>query len=388
MKRMFKRIFMVCVVLGAIGTGIVITYLHQPLFGSLPSDEQMARIQRSPNFANGKFHNQIDTPINTTEQSELSMWMETIFGEKGHPRPERALPAVKTDLKSLNAQEDLVVWLGHSSYFVQLSGKRILIDPAFSNNAAPVPFANVAFEGTSIYTADDMPEVDLLLISHDHYDHLDYPSIKALQAKVHKVVVGLGVGAHLESWGYDPAIVQEADWYDAFDVAPDIRIHVLPARHFSGRTFDRDTSLWVSYALITPQRRLYFSGDTGYAPHFSEIGQQLGPFDWVALDMGQYDPRWANVHMNPEQASLAAQELRAKVLMPSHVGRFSLSPHDWDDPFKRIVAASQGRNYSLWTPEIGRPAYLDGRPQSFISWWEGDAPNTHPLSTADAKVKQ
>ena len=124
-------------------------------------------------------------------------------------------------------------------------------------------------------------------------------------------------------------------------------------------------------ALATPERRLFFSGDTGYGPHFVEIGQRLGPFDWVALDMGQYDPRWANVHMNPEQAAQAAEELHTKVLKPPHAGRFSISPHDWDDPFKRITAASQGRSYALWTPEIGRPVHLDGRAQTFVAWWAG-----------------
>ncbi|OHC12118.1 MAG: MBL fold metallo-hydrolase [Pseudomonadales bacterium GWC1_66_9] len=387
MKRFWARLIMVCVGIAILGVVSVITYLQHPMFGELPSGERLVQIERSPNHADGVFRNQIDTPMRTTDQSEWSMWMETIFGEKGQPRPPGAVPAIKTDLKALDPAQDLVVWLGHSSYFVQLGGQRILIDPVFSTNAAPIPAANRAFEGTSLYTADDVPEIDALLISHDHYDHLDYPTIQALKPKVRQVIVGLGVGAHFEAWGYDMRTVREADWNEVVALTPQLQIHVTPARHYSGRTFTRDQSLWVGFALVSAERRLFFSGDSGYAPHFAEIGQRLGPFDWVALDAGQYDPRWANVHMNPEQAAQAAEDLRAKVLTPAHAGRFSISPHDWDDPFKRITAASQGRAYALWTPEIGRPIHLDGRAQSFTAWWENGAMNTQPQLAAGAKEK-
>lgn len=361
-------------ILGVIG---VIDYLQHPVFGKLPSGERLTRVEHSPNHAGGVFRNQIDTPMRTTDQSEWSMWMETLFGEKGQPRPQGAVPAIKIDLKALDPAHDLVVWLGHSSYFVQLGGKRILVDPVFSTNAAPIPGANKVFEGTSVYAAGDMPEIDALLISHDHYDHLDYPSIQALQPKVRQVIVGLGVGAHFDAWGYDMGSVREADWNEVVALTPQVQIHVTPARHFSGRTFTRDKSLWVGFALMSGERRLFFSGDSGYAPHFAEVGKRYGPFDWVALDTGQYDPRWANVHMTPEQAAQAAEDLRTRVLMPGHVGRFSISPHNWDDPFKRIAAASRGRSYTLWTPEIGQPMHLDGRAQEFSPWWEV----IHPDST-------
>lgn len=384
MKKL-RSFLVVLVGIAIVGVVGVITYLRQPVFGELPSGERLARIQRSPNYADGVFHNQIDTPVRTTDQSEWSMWMQTLFGEKGQVRPPGAIPAVKIDLKALDPAHDLAVWLGHSSYFVQLGKQRVLIDPVFSVNAAPIPGANNAFEGTSIYAADDMPEIDVLLISHDHYDHLDYPSIQALKPKVRQVIVGLGVGAHFERWGYDMRTVREADWNEAITLTPQLQVHVTPARHYSGRTFTRDQSLWVGFALVSPERRVFFSGDSGYGPHFAEIGHRLGPFDLAALDAGQYDPRWANVHMNPEQAAQAAEELRIRVLMQAHVGRFSIAPHDWDDPFKRIAAASQGRTYALWTPEIGQPVYLDGRAQSFTAWWESGATNKQPQLSAGAK---
>lgn len=369
-------------ILGVVG---VIGYLQLPLFGALPSGERLARMSHSPNYVDGAFLNQIDTPMRTTEQSEWSMWTETILGEEGQPRPPGALPSVKTDLKALDPAQDLVVWLGHSSYFVQLGGQRILVDPVFSTNAAPIPSVNRAFEGTSIYAAVDMPEIDALLISHDHYDHLDYPTIQALKPKVRQAIVGLGVGAHFGAWGYDLRAVREVDWEEIVRLTPQLQIHVTPARHFSGRTFTRDQSLWVGFALVSAERRILFSGDSGYAPHFAEIGKKLGPFDWVALDTGQYDPRWANVHMNPEQAAQAAEDLRAKALTPGHVGRFSISPHDWDDPFKRIANASQGRAYALWTPKIGQPVYLDGRTQSFTAWWQHGATGTQPRPATETE---
>lgn len=366
LARPVVKAIMIILALGALA---VVAYLQQPLFGELPDGERLARITRSANQSDGKFHNQIDTPMLTTDQSQLSIMLGDTFDKKGQLRPPGVIPTVKTDLRALDPSQDLVIWLGHSSYFVQLGGQRILIDPVFSTNASPIPLTNVAFDGTSIYTAEDMPAIDFLLITHDHYDHLDYPTIQALQPKVRQVVAGLGVGAHFEAWGYDPQVVHEADWYDTVGQAPKLQIHVTPARHFSGRTFTRDKSLWVGFALVSAQRRIFFSGDSGYAPHFAEIGRRYGPFDWVALDGGQYDTRWANVHMNPEQAAQAADDLHTRALTPGHVGRFSISAHDWDDPFKRITAASRGKAYALWTPEIGRPVYLDGRRQAFSPWW-------------------
>ncbi|PIO99447.1 MBL fold metallo-hydrolase [Pleomorphomonas carboxyditropha] len=357
------------VVAALLGFGALVFSQH-PLWGRLPAGERLARLAQSPNYADGAFRNLVDTPMLTTEESRLSIMIGNTFGKAGNRRPQAEIPAIRTDLSALDPVEDLVIWLGHSSYFVQLAGRRILIDPVFSTNAAPIPGANVAFEGTSLYTADDMPEIDLLLITHDHYDHLDYRSIRDLLPRVRQVVAGLGIGAHFEAWGYAPEIVHEADWYETVRPVLELEIHVTPARHYSGRTFTRDKSLWAGFALTTAERRIFISGDSGYGEHFAEIGRRYGPFDWVTLDAGQYDPRWANVHMTPEEAAQAAEDLRASALTPGHAGRFSIAPHDWNDPFLRIVAASEERSYALWTPEIGRAFHLDGRSQVFSPWWE------------------
>lgn len=371
---LLRRFLLASLGLLAVGALVVLAYLQLPLFGKLPDGERLARIRGSSHQVDGTFQNQIETPLLTTDESQLSLWLGN-FTKQESARPPTAIPAIKTDLRALDRALDLVVWLGHSSYFVQLAGQRILIDPVFSANAAPVVQANVAFEGTNLYGVDDLPEVDVLLISHDHYDHLDYPTIRALQPKVGQVLTGLGVGAHFEAWGYDRRRVHEADWYEAVKVGSDLQVHVTPARHFSGRAFTRDRTQWAGFALVTSRQRIFFSGDSGYGPHFAEIGRRYGPFDWVALDMGQYDRRWANVHMIPEQAAQAAEDLGTRVLTPGHVGRFSIAPHDWDDPFKRIEAASRQRGYALWTPVIGQPMHLDGRPQAFSPWWETVQPH-------------
>jgi L-ascorbate metabolism protein UlaG (beta-lactamase superfamily) len=215
-----------------------------------------------------------------------------------------------------------------------------------------------------------MPGIDFMLVTHDHWDHLDYSSIKALLPKVGQVVVGLGVGEFFDRWGYPSDRVREADWNDTLEFDAGLRIHVLPARHYSGRMLTRNKTLWVAFALETPRHKLFFSGDSGYGPHFREIGERFDGFDLVALDMGQYDKRWANIHMFPEQAAQAAEDLRTTALLPAHVGRFSIAAHDWDEPLKQIAQASQGRPYHLLTPHLGGLVRLDEPTQQFPRWWE------------------
>jgi len=370
MKKFWVGSFAVLAAITCLLVAAFFLYLRHPLFGALPQGERLARVEASPNYRDGAFQNLVDTPFLTEGATQLSIRIDNFLAEKGAPRPEQAIPTQKTDLRALDPSRDLAVWLGHSSWYVQLDGKRILIDPVFSDHAAPLPRMIVAFDGTNLYSAQDLPEIDVLLITHDHYDHVDYPTILSLNPMVKKVVAGLGVGAHFESWGYDTAKVHELDWYESHDLGGGLRVHATPARHYSGRTFTRNQSLWVGFVLETPQRRLFFSGDSGYGDHFADIGRRYGPFDWATLDSGQYDPRWAHLHMNPEQAAQAAKDMGTGALSPSHVGRFTLAPHDWDDPFERLAEASKGQDYALWTPMIGQAIYFDGRTQTFQAWWK------------------
>ena len=353
-----------CFVLGAC------IYLNQPKFGETPEGARLDAIQNSANYVDGGFKNLIETPKFTKNVSTFSIIRHDLLNPRERLVPDAPIPSLKTDLKDLERMHDVVIWLGHSSYFIQLGGKRILLDPVFSDHAAPLSFLNKAFAGTNIYHVEDMPEIDYLLISHDHWDHLDYATVVALKDKVHHVVVPLGVGAYLESWGYAPEKIFDADWNEKVDLEDGVTIHVLPARHYSGRLLRQNKTLWAGFVLVSSERKLFFSGDSGYGPHFAEIGRKFGAFDFVALDAGQYDERWAYIHMTPEEAVNAANDLNAAALLPSHVGRFCIARHAWDEPFIRIASANNGEKLQLLTPVIGEAVKLNKRRQKFIHWWE------------------
>lgn len=346
-------------------------YLQHPRFGTYPEGERLQVIQRSPHYVDGAFRNLVATPMFADDSSFLSVVASNLVQRAENLRPDGPTPVAKTDLRALDAGQDTVVWLGHSSYFVLLAGRRILIDPVFSPFAAPVSFSTRAFDGTNLYAADDMPPIDVLLITHDHWDHLDHATVTALESKVRRVFVPLGIGAHFEYWGYAREKIHEADWFEKLELDGGLVIHAVPARHYSGRWLTRNKTLWAGFVLESDQRRLLFSGDTGYGPHFEELARKFGGFDLAALDMGQYDPRWPYIHMTPEEAARAAEELRTKALLPAHVGRFSIARHAWDEPFERITTASDGKPYRLLTPVIGEPVNLDDEGQRFSRWWDG-----------------
>ncbi|PLX98379.1 MAG: MBL fold metallo-hydrolase [Desulfuromonas sp.] len=346
-------------------------FMKHPKFGKAPEGTRLESIRKSPNYVDGEFRNLIDTPKFTQDASTFSILLNHMLHPPERLTPEQPVPSVKTDLKALDSSSDLVIWLGHSSYYFQLGGKRFLLDPILSDHAAPLSFLNKAFAGTSIYTVDDIPEIDYLLISHEHWDHLDYPTVEALKDKIKQVVCPLGVGTYFDRWGFDASKVSEGDWYDQFEYGDGIKIHLLPARHYSNRLLQENQTLWAGFALETDARRLFFSGDSGYGPHFAEIGRTFGGFDFAALDCGQYDERWANIHMNPEEAVQAAKDLNAATLLPSHVGRFTIARHAWDEPFIRVASANNGGNSRLLTPAIGETVPLENKPQEFSCWWEG-----------------
>ena len=340
-------------------------------YGKLPEGERLERIQRSSNYTDGVFRNQIEAPPLANRTNRFFLLLEHVFKEKDGLVPKQPIPSIKTDLKELDATRDTLVWLGHSSFFLLLEGQRILIDPVFSDHAAPFSFANRAFTGTTVYAASDMPEIDYLLISHDHWDHLDYQTVTMLESSVRHVVCALGVGSHFEYWGYAKEKIHEGDWYDIVDLQKGVVVHILPARHFSGRFLTRNKTLWAGFALISPTRNVFISGDSGYGPHFAAIGTRFGGFDLAILENGQYDSRWPYSHMTPEETAQAAIDLGTKVLIPDHSGKFAMARHPWDEPLKRLAKESRGQPYRFLTPIIGEPVFLDDDEQSFSAWWEG-----------------
>jgi L-ascorbate metabolism protein UlaG (beta-lactamase superfamily) len=359
-------VFVLLVILFA---AIVVLFMRQQQFGKTPSGARMERIKQSPNYRNGAFQNLNNTPALAEGVGYTTVMRDFFFRKSKRSSPASKIPAIKTDLISLDRNEDILVWFGHSSYFLQTGGVRFLIDPVFSGNASPVSFTTRSFDGADRYTPDDMPEVDYLLITHDHYDHLDHRTVQALRPKVKKVITGLGVGAHLEHWGYDSQVIHEMDWNESFSLRPGFTIHTVPARHFSGRRFKRNGTLWTSFVLTAPGRQIFIGGDSGYDSHFAAIGDKFGPFDLVMLENGQYNEYWKYIHMMPEQVVQAAKDLKARKLFPVHWSKFALALHDWDEPIKRVVTSATNAGMPLLHPRIGEVTHLNETTEP-SKWWD------------------
>lgn len=338
-------------------------------FGRKPDAKRKKAFDAIPNYKNGQFQNPVPTP-SFSEDSNMLKAMREFMRRHVDTVPVLPLPIVKTDLHQLDRSENILAWFGHSSYYLQVEGCRILVDPVFSNNASPIPGSVVAFKGPDQFRVDDIPECDLLLISHDHWDHLDYDSIRKLKGRVGKVICGLGVAQHFEYWGWDPALLIEKNWHEAVIAFPDIQLTLTPARHFSGRGFSRNISLWTSFVLETSKRKLFLGGDSGYGPHFKEIGAQYGPFDLAILECGQYNKNWPFIHSFPEELITEAQELRATCLMPVHHSKFKLAQHPWYEPLQDVVAAADKAQIPVATPRMGELVKLDQLDQSWPAWWE------------------
>lgn len=347
----------------------VIVFMQQPQFGKQPSGARLERIKQSPNYRDGQFQNESNTPDLTEGSSYLKVITKFFFGKSKHNIPSALIPSQKTDLMHLNPEEDILVWFGHSSYFMQIDGKTFLVDPVFSGSASPLSFTTPSFKGTDIYKVEEFPRIDYLLISHDHYDHLDYETIIKLKSKVGNVITGLGTGEHFEHWGYDVSVLEEKDWNEAVDLGSGFKVNVTPGRHFSGRGLSRNKALWVSFVLQTPSKKIFVGGDSGYDQHFKKIGEKFGPFDLALLECGQYNEAWKYIHMMPEETVTAAKDLKASKLMPVHWAKFSLALHDWNEPIQRAETEAKKQGMSLVTPLIGQKVDLNGD-QVWAEWWK------------------
>jgi L-ascorbate metabolism protein UlaG (beta-lactamase superfamily) len=349
---------------------LVYIFMHQPPFGRRPTGIRLKKIQHSPHYHNSRFQNQSHTPALTEGESFLKVLRKFFFDNNAQKIPPAPLPSVKTDLLNLDPSRNLLVWFGHSSYFMQIDGKTFLVDPVFSGNASPLRFTTKSFKGSDIYHAKDLPPIDYLFITHDHWDHLDYKTVLKLKPVVGKIITGLGVAAHLESWGFKKSSIEEMDWGEHLELGSGFMADSITARHFSGRGFKRNGTIWISVVLTTPGKKIFIGGDSGYDRHFAETGKRFGPFDLVILENGQYNESWKYIHMSPEETVQAALDLKGKKLLPVHWSKFSLSLHAWDEPIRRIKKEAALKNMQLVHPMIGEPVDLDGD-HTFESWWEG-----------------
>jgi L-ascorbate metabolism protein UlaG (beta-lactamase superfamily) len=374
-----KRLMIFLLIAVPVFATAIFLFMQQAPFGKNPTGERLARVEKSPQYRDGSFQNASETPMMSDDTSYWDIAVKYFGGTDVQTNPPAPLPSVKTDVKQLVANADpnqpTLVWFGHSTYLLVLDGKTILVDPVASERPSPVQFAGSArFAGTDIFHIADLPPLDLVLLTHDHYDHLDYESILQLKSKTKHFHTSLGVGEHLEHWGVLPDAITEYDWWESgklFDgTSGAITITAAPARHFSGRSIVRNKTLWSSFVIKSAKHTLYIGGDSGYDTHFKTIGEKFGPFDLAILECGQYNTAWKLIHMMPEETVQAAQDLRANVLLPVHWGKFQLALHSWDESIRRVTARATERGVSITTPMLGEPITIGGNTLPAAHWWE------------------
>ena len=334
-------------------------------FGHRAEGERLARMQRSPQWKDGHFVN--PQPLDNDYVRSFTGLLEA----SDHTSPEGGVPAQPLDPAQFAAAPSTglrVTWLGHAALLFEIDGHRVLTDPVWSTRASPFTWLGPTRWYTPSIELSKLPKLDAVLISHDHYDHLDYPTIVSLSALGVTFVVPLGIGAHLEYWGVPKERIVELDWWERTRVNG-LEIVCTPARHASGRyVLDDDSKLWAGYALLGSKHRVYFSGDTGLFPGLREIGSRLGPFDLTAIEVGQYHSAWPDWHAGPEQAVLAHQMVRGKVMLPMHWGLFALAYHGWTEPAERVMAAAKSAGVPILAPRPGQSVEPDTAPR-VERWW-------------------
>ncbi|RXG32135.1 MBL fold metallo-hydrolase [Leeuwenhoekiella marinoflava] len=340
-------------------------------FGGKLTPELIKRYEQSPNWYDGCFQNLEETTMDISASEMPGMLYKMFFG-KGNVTPEKNLPVEAFDKATFLAPDDSLkyIWYGHGVYLVRLAGKTILIDPMLGQDSAPIaPTKTRRFSKNTLDLIQDFPEIDLLLLTHDHYDHLDYASMKKLFPKIKNYFVALGSGRHLESWGVSASKITEFDWWDTHTFEG-IELTFTPSRHFSGRGLrDRAKSLWGGWVLKSEAVSLYHTGDGGYGAHFKEVGAKLGPFDFGFVECGQYNERWHSIHMFPEEAVTAAQDAGINRATPYHWGGFKLAFHPWKEPAERFIKAASAQKLNYTLPRLGQLMHLDQAAQ-IENWWE------------------
>ncbi|AXR17268.1 hypothetical protein COC60_15975 [Bacillus thuringiensis] len=314
-----------------------------------------------------KYINQIHTDVSFKPKDIIGL-ITDYFKMKSKLRPIKNLPIVLSD-KS-NESLESVTWFGHSASLLKIEGKILLLDPMFGDASSPFPlFNSKRYSGAFSLDREDLQEVDAIIISHNHYDHLNYKSIMQLKDRAKHFYVPTGVAQYLIKWGVSPSKISEHNWWDEI-MFDNMKLVCAPARHFSGRSMtDRDCSLWCSWLILGQETKIFFSGDSGYAPHFKEIGNKYGPFDLTLMECGQYDPRWSAIHMLPEETVQAHIDVKGELLLPIHWGAFTLALHEWSDPIERVTKEAKRLGVKIATPQIGESITLKSIDYPSSAWW-------------------
>ncbi len=373
MKKLKKIVKMIgLVILGFVLTVVVAVALFMnlsPEFGDSATTEQKLKYEKSGHYKDGKFVN--ETPISMN--FDLGNVIDFIKGSPSR-QPSKNIDIQKVDSLEIvqnDPNETRLTWFGHSAFLLEMDGKNILLDPMLGKMPSPTPwFGARRYSRELPIEIEKLPFIDAVIISHDHYDHLDYGSIMKLKDKVSEFYMPLGVGNHLRSWGVPDEKIHELNWWDETKLS-DIQLVCTPARHFSGRgILDNSATLWSSWVILGKNDKIYFSGDGGYAPHFKEIGEKFGEFDLALMECGQYNKSWADIHMMPEETAQAGIDVKAKLLMPIHWGAFTLALHDWTDPIERISKKAKELHLELVTPKIGESIILKSESYPQEKWWK------------------
>ncbi len=336
-------------------------------FGGKLSNELKLEYARSVQWNGSRFRNLKSTKMDMNFLSIPKLLKEQ-YDNRKEKAPKNLLPIVPFDKNKLNNDVQFA-WFGHSTVFVRMDSKNILIDPMFGENASPIaPFSTKRFSENTLTIIDQLPQIDVVLITHDHYDHLDYASILKLIPKTKYFCVALGVGRHLEHWGVPKSIIKEFDWWEELRLV-DLTIVFTPTQHFSGRGIkDRAKSLWGGWALLNKFSRIYFSGDGGYNSHFKNIGEKYGPFDIGFMECGQYNKRWHAIHMYPEESLQASIDAKVNNAIPVHWAGFSLSLHPWKEPIDRFVMEADKLRQQIFVPKLGELRSIK-KDDIFSDWW-------------------
>ena len=356
MRKAMKTLLIILAVVAVVAITAILVLRH-PAFGRRMSAERKARIEASPNYRDGMFQNEEPTP--QFSRSMPAMLWDFITNPPKDRTPKEPLPAVKTDLKNLPTDRDWLVWFGHSSYLFCLNGKRYLVDPLLKMEF-PASVMMKPFAGTDIYTPDDMPDIDVLIITHEHWDHLDYATLRDLRPKVKHVVCPLGVGEYLEYWKYDKSIISELDWYDKCPMSNvKCQITALPTRHFSNRLLGgRNQTLWAAFMVEDAGRKVYVGGDGGYDGRFKRVREQFGQVDLALLENGQYNNDWPLIHSTPEGLEHAIMDLQAKAVFTVHHDKFALAKHPWSEPDNIAHSIAERNSVNLLDQPIGTIIYF------------------------------